>query len=59
VAISAATKKCVIDPEIIEYRLSTFPLELLDLLKVIDTESIIDMKNNYTGLVKHITELLP
>ncbi len=58
-AVEAATKKCVIDPEVVEYRLSTFPLELLDLLKVTDTESIIEMKSNYTDMVKHITGLLP
>jgi predicted nucleotidyltransferase component of viral defense system len=57
-AIEAATKKCVIDPEVVEYRLSTFPQELLNLLKVTDPESINDMKSNYTELVKHITGLL-
>ncbi|MBN1906377.1 MAG: nucleotidyl transferase AbiEii/AbiGii toxin family protein [Deltaproteobacteria bacterium] len=57
--IEAASKKCVIDPETVEYRLSTFPLELLDLLKVVDPELINDMKNNYTGMVKHITDLMP
>jgi lipopolysaccharide biosynthesis regulator YciM len=57
-AIEAASKKCVIDPETVEYRLSTFPLELLNLLKVVDPELINDMKNNYAGMVKHITGLL-
>jgi predicted nucleotidyltransferase component of viral defense system len=56
--IEAALRKCLIDPEVVEYRLSTFPLELLDLLNVTDHESINDMKNNYSGLVKHITNLL-
>lgn len=52
--IQAATKKCVIDPEVIEYRLSSFPLELLDMLNVTDPESINDMKKNYIRMIKHV-----
>lgn len=59
IAIESATKKCVIDPEILEYRLSTFPLELLDLLKVKDPESISEMKNGYSEMVEYFKGIIP
>ncbi|MDY7038257.1 MAG: hypothetical protein SV375_19115 [Thermodesulfobacteriota bacterium] len=43
-AINASAKKCVLDPEVLEYRLSSFPLVLLDLLAVVDTNTTSDMK---------------
>jgi predicted nucleotidyltransferase component of viral defense system len=58
-AITAAIKKCIIDPEVLEYRLATFPLELLGLLKVVQPDTVIEMKKNYTDMAKHITELIP
>ena len=58
-AIDAAIKKCVIDPEIFEYRLSTFPLELLDLLKVANPKIINEMKKDYSGMAKYLKEIIP
>ena len=58
-AITAATKKCVLDPEVLEYRLSTFPLELLDLLKAVDPDSVSEMKKDYPHMVKYIMEIIP
>ena len=58
-AIEAATKKCLIDPEILEYRLSTFPLELLDLLKVEDPALIEEMKKGYSDMAEFIKRIIP
>jgi predicted nucleotidyltransferase component of viral defense system len=58
-AIKAATKKCLIDPEILEYRLSTFPLELLDLLKVENLELIEEMKKGYSDMAEYLKEIIP
>ena len=58
-AMATATKKCLIDPEILEYRLSTFPLELLDLLQVVDLELIVEMKKGYSEMAEYLKEIIP
>lgn len=58
-AITAASKKCVIDPEILKYRLSTFPLELLDLIKVVEPTTMSDMKKGYPHMVEYISQIIP
>lgn len=57
--VTAASKKCVIDPEILEYRLSSFPLELLDLLNVVDQSMANEMKKGYPRMKKHILQSIP
>jgi predicted nucleotidyltransferase component of viral defense system len=44
---SAADKKCVLDAEVLEYRLSAFPLDLLDLLHVKNQDFLAEMKRHY------------
>ena len=58
-AITAAAKKCVLDPEVLEYRLSSFPLGLLDLLAVVDPSTVSEMKQGYSHMVKHILHKCP
>jgi predicted nucleotidyltransferase component of viral defense system len=57
--ITAAAKKCVLDPEVLEYRLSSFPLELLDLLAVVDPTTVSEMKQGYPRMVEHILLIMP
>lgn len=52
---TAAAKKCVLDPEILELRLSSFPLELLDLLAVPNVDVVNEMKQGYTHMVVTLT----
>ncbi|MGA1865415.1 MAG: nucleotidyl transferase AbiEii/AbiGii toxin family protein [bacterium] len=58
-AMEAARKKCVIDHEVLEFRLSSFPLKLLDLLNVVDSVMISDTKKEYPGMVEHILKSIP
>jgi hypothetical protein len=58
VTIEAARKKCVLDGEELEYRLSSFPLHLLDLLPVIDQEYISEMKSNYAAFVGELNKMI-
>jgi len=58
-AITAAEKKCILDPEVLEYRLSSFPLELLDLLAVVDPITVNEMKQGYPRMVEHILLIMP
>ncbi len=57
--ITVAAKKCVLDPEVLEYRLSSFPLELLDLLAVVDPTTVSEMKQGYPRMVEHILLIMP
>jgi predicted nucleotidyltransferase component of viral defense system len=57
--ITAAAKKCVLDPEVLEYRLSSFPVELLDLLAVVDPTTVSEMKQGYPRMVEHILLMMP
>jgi predicted nucleotidyltransferase component of viral defense system len=57
--ITAAAKKCVLDPEVLEYRLSSFPVELLDLLAVVDPTTVSEMKQEYPRMVEHILLMMP
>ncbi len=50
---TAAAKKCNLDREIFELRLSSFPLELLDLLAVPNVDAVNEMKQGYTHMVEH------
>ena len=57
--LTAAAKKCALDPEVLEYRLSSFPLELLDLLAVVDPTTVSEMKQGYPRMVEHILLIMP
>ena len=59
IAITAAAKKCILDPEVLEYRLSSFPLELLDLLTVVDPTTVNEMKQGYPHMLEHILDIMP
>ncbi|MBC7357644.1 MAG: nucleotidyl transferase AbiEii/AbiGii toxin family protein [Desulfacinum sp.] len=50
----ASRKKCVWDPELLEFRLKSFPLSLLDLLHTPDPSVIQDAKNLYQKMVEEI-----
>ncbi len=56
-AITAAAKKCVLDPEVLEFRLTSFPLELLDLLAVVDPSTVSEMKQGYSHMLEHILDI--
>ena len=56
-AIDVAKKKCIINSEVFEYRLSTFPLDLLDMLKVTDLKILADMKEEYPDIAKYLIGL--
>jgi hypothetical protein len=52
--MDAAARKCVLDPEILELRLSSFPLELLDLLALPEPGALHEMKQGYPRMVEHL-----
>lgn len=56
VVISAADKKCVLDYEMLEYRLSAFPLDLLDLLHLKNKDFLAEMKQNYSHMLISLRE---
>jgi predicted nucleotidyltransferase component of viral defense system len=49
--LEAALKKCSFDIEGLEYRLRSFPVELLDTLSVVDESYVTGMKTNYSSLI--------
>ncbi|MFP4392097.1 MAG: nucleotidyl transferase AbiEii/AbiGii toxin family protein [Desulfohalobiaceae bacterium] len=57
VPIEAAEKKCVLDGEELEYRLSSFPLHLLDLLPVVDKQDVSEMKSHYDEFVFELSRM--
>ena len=56
--IEAAGKKCVLDGEILEYRLSSFPLHLIDLLPIANQGYIGEMKENYKDFINKLTSMI-
>ena len=58
VTIEAARKKCVLDGEELEYRLSSFPLHLLDLLPVIDQAYVSEMRSSYETFVAELIRMI-
>lgn len=52
--IDAALKKSFIDPEILEYRLKTFPLDMLEKLALKDIGFLTIVKKNYMKMVNDI-----
>jgi predicted nucleotidyltransferase component of viral defense system len=59
IVFSAVTKKRVLEPEVLEYRLSSFPLDLLDLLAVVDPATVTEMKQGCSSMVEHILDIMP
>lgn len=55
--IAAAHKKCAWEMESLEFRLRSFPLNLLDMLPVPTTTLVTDMKQNYHNLVDFLATL--
>jgi hypothetical protein len=53
-AMCAASKKCVVDPEALKFRLRAFPLELADFLQVPDRAFITEFKRNYRSMVERV-----
>lgn len=49
---SASAKKCALDREVVEYRLNSFPLDLVDLLPVLDHSFAADFKKDYARMVE-------
>lgn len=56
--IEAARRKCVLDGEILEYRLSSFPLPLIDLLPVLNQGYIVEMKENYEDFINKFKKII-
>ena len=54
IVIEAAKKKCFIDPEIFEYRLKSFPMNLIDNLSIPNIEYILDIKQNYSNMANNL-----
>ena len=52
--MTAAARKCALEREILEYRLASFPLHLLDLLAVTDQSFLAEIKGHYREMVEHI-----
>ncbi|HEJ83904.1 MAG TPA: hypothetical protein ENO25_04990, partial [Desulfobacteraceae bacterium] len=49
--LAASSKKCALEMEILEYRLNSFPLHLVDLLSVPSQTFIADFKKGYKGML--------
>jgi len=49
--LSASSKKCAFDRELLEYRLNSFPVHLVDLLPVPSQSFLEDFKKGYNGMV--------
>jgi len=54
--ISGVEKKCVLDPEVLEFRLSSFPLRLLNDLAVTDQTYLKQLKGKYNDLVQELLQ---
>ena len=54
--VKASRKKCALDSEILEFRLNSFPLDLLKHLNVLDKKDIDQMKQNYSITIKNILD---
>lgn len=49
-----AAKKCVIDPEMLCFRLNSFPLELIEMVNVVSRDFVDRMKQEYHSMVRDI-----
>lgn len=54
--LSAAARKCALEGEILEYRLQSFPLDLLNLLNIRDASFLRTMQIAYSSMVQDILE---
>lgn len=54
--LSAAARKCTLEGEILEYRLKSFPLELLKLLNVRDASFLRAIQTAYSSMVQDILD---
>ncbi len=54
--LQAADDKAEVDREVLEYRLKSFPLDLLDSLTVTDERFLKELKEDYSRLVQQIIE---
>ncbi|MFO7817290.1 MAG: nucleotidyl transferase AbiEii/AbiGii toxin family protein [Thermodesulfobacteriota bacterium] len=54
--VKATRKKCALDPEILEFRLNSFPLDLLKYLNVLNKKTIDQMEQNYSITIKNILD---
>ena len=52
--LAASAKKCALDREVFEYRLNSFPVDLVDLLPVLDHSFASDFKKGYGRMVKAV-----
>lgn len=50
-----AAKKCVIDPETLYFRLNSFPLELIEMVHVVNRDFLDRLKEEYNSMVRDIT----
>jgi len=51
---AASEKKCALDKEVLKYRLNSFPLDLVDLLPVLDHSFAADFKEGYARMVEAV-----
>lgn len=54
--VQASQKKCSWDPELLEFRLHSFPLDLLDLLHTPSPAILLEVKEHYDDLVRSILD---
>ena len=52
--LAASAKKCALDREVFEYRLNSFPVDLVDLLAVPDHSFASDFKKGYRRMIKAV-----
>lgn len=52
--ISSAKRKCAFDMEELSFRLECFPLSLIELLQVTDSDFVADLRRDYRLLIDHI-----
>lgn len=52
--VSAAERKCAFDMEELRFRLESFPLSLIELLKVTDIGFVTDLQSDYRLMINHL-----
>jgi len=55
-AMPIAARKCVVDPEELDYRLSSFPVNLFETLAVIDHDYLAHVRGEYETIVRDLLD---
>lgn len=54
IVLSEASKKCVIDPEMLKLRVESFPLDMVEHLYVMNREALMGFKQDYLKMVREV-----